>query len=264
MAHTQSQPIRQPTHTPLHVTYTLSLMCHTLPVPPGVTRTHLPNIPLQGSQTWSQAPLISPYLLHTHAHTLFPVISMIPNVWALQDSQAHMNTHTPVPATHSLTELYTPTYSSMSPNTPTQLVPTHNPAHGPHMPPSGTTLAQDIPREEGWETPGPQASSAPSPPPARTRQPGTPLPRKGHITHPSRTQRHRLGGTHAPPSFACPQGHLPPPPPQPLSRRQSSQPRASARGGRGPAPSPTPVSVPQSREGRPSPPQSPCTCPWGG
>lgn len=32
--HTQSRPIRQPTHTPLHVTETLSLMCHTLPQSP--------------------------------------------------------------------------------------------------------------------------------------------------------------------------------------------------------------------------------------
>lgn len=51
---------------------------------------------------------------------------------------------------------------SISLNTPTQPAPTQDPAHGPHMPPSGTTLAQDIPGEGGWKAPGPQASPCPS------------------------------------------------------------------------------------------------------
>lgn len=138
----------------------------------------------------------------------------------------HRYTHLSWPFIFPL-QFYTPTLSSMSSNTPTQLSP-RMVSHTVHTRPfPGQPLLRTSPGREVQKLQVHRPVSIPSPPPTGIRKPGgTPLSRKGHITHPSRTHWLQKGPTplilDSPPT---PQGHLPPPsPPSPSHRRQSSQP----------------------------------------
>lgn len=164
-------------------------------------------------------------------HTLTPTTLSYPrslNV-AYPGPTGPTQIHTPVLAFHLfLLQFYTPTLSSTSPNTPTQLVPTHGLAYSPHPPLSGTTLAQDIPREGGSEAPGPQAYPTPSPPPTGIRaNPGEhPCPER--VT--SHTPQGHTGSRRDPrPSFLTPphptRTLTTPSPPVPLIADKALSPR---------------------------------------